>query len=81
MSARWKSVRERVVALKLKVTASTKRESEAGWGATGDELAVRRMTNLFRREFVASLLMCGEAWKQPLALRRLTKRPTGISRG
>jgi len=29
------------------------------------------MTNPFRRERVASLLMDGEAWKQPLALRRL----------
>jgi hypothetical protein len=74
-------VRECVVALKLKVTASIKLESEARWGATGDELIVRRMTNLFRREAVASLLMDGEAWKQPLALRRLAKRPTGSTRG
>jgi hypothetical protein len=29
------------------------------------------MTNLFRRGLVASLLIDGEAWKQPLALRRL----------
>ena len=35
------------------------------------------MTNLIRREAVASLLIRGEAWKQPLALRRLIKRPEG----
>jgi len=29
------------------------------------------MTNLIRRDAVASLLMRGEAWKQPPALRRL----------
>lgn len=35
------------------------------------------MTNLFRRGAVASLLMDGEAWKQPLALRRLNKATIG----
>jgi hypothetical protein len=39
------------------------------------------MTNLIRREAVASLLIRGEAWKQPPALRRLTKRPVGSPRG
>ena len=39
------------------------------------------MTNLIRRKSVASLLTRGEAWKQPLALRRLTKRPAGSMRG
>jgi len=29
------------------------------------------MTNLIRRDAVASLLFPGEAWKQPEALRRL----------
>jgi len=29
------------------------------------------MTNLIRRDAVASLLIHGEAWKQPLALMRL----------
>src|SRR5437667_1969141 len=52
----------------------------AGWGATGGEPAVRRRTNLIRRDAVASLIR-GEAWKQPLALRRLTKRPAGSLRG
>src|SRR5882762_1947484 len=33
------------------------------------------MTNLIRRNAVASLPFRGEAWKQPPALRRLTKRP------
>jgi hypothetical protein len=35
------------------------------------------MTNLIRRAAVASLLVRGEAWKQPAALRRLTERPAG----
>jgi hypothetical protein len=35
---------------------------KVGWGATGGELAVRRMTNLVRRDLVASPLMRGEAW-------------------
>ena len=35
------------------------------------------MTNLFRRDAVASLLIRGEAWKQPLALRRLHKAASG----
>jgi hypothetical protein len=39
------------------------------------------MTNLIRRNAVASLLMHGEAWKQPQALTRLTKRPAGSLRG
>ena len=34
---------------------------EAGWGATGDEVSVRRLTNPFRRGVVASLLGEGEA--------------------
>jgi hypothetical protein len=52
-----------------------------GWSATGGELAVRRMTNLFRRDAVASLLIQGEAWKEPMALRRLRKRLSDGSRG
>jgi hypothetical protein len=52
-----------------------------GWRATGGESAVRRITNLFRRDSVASLLVHGEAWKQPTALRRLAKRLSGGSRG
>jgi len=39
------------------------------------------MTNLIRREVVASPLVQGEAWKQPSALMRLTKRPTDGMRG
>src|SRR5215469_8249572 len=39
------------------------------------------MTNLIRRGAVASLLVRGEARKQPVALRRLTKRPPGSPRG
>jgi len=39
------------------------------------------MTNLIRRNAVASLPFRGEAWKQPPALRRLTKRPAGRLRG
>jgi hypothetical protein len=39
------------------------------------------MTNLIRRDVVASLLVQGEAWKQPSALMRLTKRPTDGTRG
>ncbi len=34
------------------------------------------MTNLFRPYSVANLLGLGEAWKQPMALKRLTKRPS-----
>ena len=41
----------------------------------------RRRTNLIRRKSVASLLVRGEAWKQPPALRRLTKRLAGSLRG
>ena len=37
------------------------RRREAGWRATGDELAVRRMTNSIRREVAASLLGEDEA--------------------
>ena len=36
---------------------------------------------LIRRGTVASLLIRGEAWKQPLALRRLTKRLADGPRG
>src|SRR5476649_2940120 len=65
LSARCKSAPGLVAAQKSKVTASPrldrKRRSN-GWRATGGELAVRRMTNLFRRGLVASLLMDGEAW-------------------
>ena len=38
------------------------RRRKAGWGATGGEPTVRRMTNLFRRGTAASLLIHGEAW-------------------
>ena len=37
---------------------------EAGWGATGGELAVRSKANPFRRSGAASLLIDGEARKQ-----------------
>jgi len=39
------------------------------------------MTNLFRREAVASLLIGGEAWNKPSALKRLTKQPRDSPRG
>ena len=78
LSARCKSVPESVAGSEVERNCATAR---VGWGAMGDEPAVRRLTNLFRRDSVASLLICGEAWKQPPALKRLTKRPTGGSRG
>jgi hypothetical protein len=44
------------------------RRREAGWGATGGELAVRRVTNSIRRGVVASLQRHGEAWNASQAL-------------
>ena len=41
---------------------------EAGWGATGGELAVRSKANPFRRGATASLLDFGEARKEVFTL-------------
>ena len=41
---------------------------EAGWGATGGELSVRRITNPFRRGVATSLLTHGEVWRRPVTL-------------
>ena len=41
---------------------------EAGWGATGGELAVRSKANPIRRGVAASLLDYGEARKQAVTL-------------
>ena len=46
---------------------------EAGWGATGGELAVRSKANPFRRGVAASLLDYGEARKQAITLEMADK--------
>jgi len=78
LSARCKSAPEPVAGSAIEGNCVAARR---GWGATGGEPGVRRMTNLIRRKAVASLLIGGEVWKQPAALRRLAKRPAGSLRG
>jgi hypothetical protein len=46
---------------------------EAGWGATGGELAVRSQANPFRHSVAASLLIRGEARKQSATLEMAVK--------
>jgi len=56
------------------------RRRETGWGVTGGELSVRRITNLFRRRKAASLHPHGEAWNQRSTLSWRTKRCGGLQR-
>ena len=46
---------------------------EAGWGATGGELAVRSKANPIRRGVAASLLIDGEARNQAITLEMADK--------
>jgi hypothetical protein len=47
------------------------RRREAGWGATGGERTVRRITNSIRPDGVASLLANGEAQTRVLVAREV----------